>query len=154
MTLHEFPPSPASELVGPIFSATQTSIGGENVGTDGPTDFYPPVSVEYSIQTPQEPNSVPIEYAAGEAEKWAVVTLDVLEGVLNLEDVWFRSQLLTESRIYECHPYSRFADYGVRSRGIVKQGYSANALYLIADDESVDEWGYEDDNRQDVTIVE
>lgn len=152
IALFEYPSSPSSELIGPMFSATRTSIGGENVGTDGPTDLYPPVSVEYSVQTAQDPDVLPSEYAAEGGEVWAVVKLDVLEGVLSLEDVWFRSQLLTDSRIYTCDQLSRFADLGVQSRGLVKQGHSANALYQIAENESIDEWGYEEDNRQDVTI--
>lgn len=152
VTLHEYPPSPGSDLVGPMFSATDTSIGGEGVGTDGPTDLYPPATVEYSVETARDPDVLPSEYAAEDGDVWAVVNLNVVEGVLNLEDVWFRSQLLTDARVYECDTYSRFADRGVRSRGIVKQGYAANALYQIAEDESVEEWGYNEDGRQDVTI--
>lgn len=152
VTLHEYPSSPSSDVVGPMFSATDTRIGGEGVAMDGPTDLYPPVTVEYSVKRAQDPNELPSEYAAPEGDVWAIVNLNVVEGVLNFEDVWFRSQLLTDSRVYECDPLSRFADFGVRSRGLVKQGYSANALYQIADDEAVEEWGYQEDNRQDVTI--
>jgi hypothetical protein len=152
LTLHEYPPSPASSLVGPVFSATDTSIGGEEVGTTGPTDLYPPVTVEYSVETTQNPESVPDEYEPEQGNSWAVVNLHVANGVLNLEDVWFRSQLLTDARVYECHPYSRFVDRGVRSRGLVKEGFSANALYQVANDEDIEEWGYTEDSRQDVTI--
>lgn len=151
VTLHEYPSSPGSDLVGPMFSATDTRIGGEGVALDGPTDLYPPVTVEYSVKRAQDPNVLPSEYSAPEGDVWAIVNLNVIEGVLNLEDVWFRSQLLTGSRVYECDPLSRFADIGVRSRGLVKRGQSANALYQIAEDEEVEEWGYQEDNRQDVT---
>lgn len=153
VTLHEYPSSPSSDLVGPVFSATDTRIGGEGVAMDGPTGLYPPVTVEFSVERAQDPNVLLSEYSAPEGDVWAIVNLNVIEGVLNLEDVWFRSQLLTGSRVYECDPLSRFADFGVRSRGLVKQGHSANALYQIADDEEVEEWGYQEDNRQDVTIV-
>lgn len=151
--LHAYPPSPAADVIGPMFSATRTAIGGEGVGTDGPTDLYPSVSVEYSVETAQDPDVLPSEYAAPNGEMWAVVTLNVTEGVLNLEDVWFRSQLITESRLHDCDPYSRFADRGVRSRGLVKTGYSATALYQIAEDESVERWGYTEDGRQNVSIT-
>lgn len=152
VTLHKYPPSPGSDLAGPMFSATDTRIGGEGVGMDGPSDLYPPVTIEYSVKRAQDPNGLPSDYAAPEDDVWAIVNLNVVEGVLNLEDVWFRSQLLTGSRVYECDPLSRFADFGVRSRGLVKPGYSANALYQIADDEEVEDWGYQEDNRQEVTI--
>ncbi|QLG61976.1 hypothetical protein [Halorarum salinum] len=152
VTLHEYPPSPASDLVGPMFAAMDSSIGGDGVVTDGPTDLYPSVTVEYSVETAQNPDVLRDEHEAEQGNVWATVNLNVAEGVLNLEDVWFRSQLLTDSRVYECDHTSQFAEQGVRARGLVKQGYSANALYQIAENESVEEWGYQEDNRQDVTI--
>lgn len=47
---------------------------------------------------------------------------------------------------------STHAERGIRSRGMVKPGYSANALYLIDEQESVEEWGYTEDGRQDASI--
>ena len=149
--LHAYPPSPASELIGPVFSATDSSIGGDGVIDDGPRELYPSASVEYTVETDPNPNVLSDEYTADSGEKWAVVTLNVTEGLLNIEDVWFRSQLTTESRIHDAHPYSRFADYGVRSRGLVKQGYTANILYKIGENESTESWGY-DEPRQEVSI--
>ncbi|WP_152421167.1 hypothetical protein [Natronolimnohabitans innermongolicus] len=150
--LHAYPPSPGSDVSGPMFSATDTAIGGDGVGTDGPSDLYPPVTLEYSVETAQNPSVLPDEYATADGDEWAVVTIDVVDGVLNLEDVWFRSQLTTASRLLDCDSYTRFADRGVRSRGLVKPGYSAVALYQVAEGDTVEEWGYTDDRRQDVTV--
>lgn len=152
--LHAYPPSPGSELVGWNTSAMDQSVGGEGVVRDGPSDLYPSVSVEYSVETSTNPEILPDEYASrrSESEIWAVVSLDVVDGFLNMEDVWFRSQLTTGSRRYDLSHSSSHAERGVRSRGMVKSGYSANALYLIGDDESVEAWGYTENGRQDVSI--
>ena len=154
--LHEYPPSPRGELVGWNTSVMDQSIGGEGIITDGPNNLYPPVSVEYSVTTTTLPDVLPEEYAErrSETETWAVVTISVIDGFLNMEDVWFRSQLTTGSRRHELSHSSSHAARGVRSRGIVKTGYSANALYLIGENESVESWGYTDDRRQDVSISE
>jgi hypothetical protein len=152
--LHTYTPSPGSELVGWNTSAMDQSIGGEGVVRDGPNDIYPPVDVEYTVETSTNPEILPDEYAnrRGESEIWAIVTLDVTGGFLNMEDIWFRSQLTTGSRRYDLSHSSSHAERGIRSRGMVKSGYSANALYLIGEYESVEEWGYTEDVRQDVSI--
>jgi hypothetical protein len=134
LILHQYPPSPASELIGPKFTATDTRIVGDGFTIVGPDTLYPPVTLEYSIKTAQNPDILPDEHKADQEDTWAVVNLNIINGELNLEDVWFRSRLLTESRIYECDHTSQFAERGVQARGLVKDGFSANALYKIPKD--------------------
>jgi hypothetical protein len=154
VVLHHYPPSPQGQLVGWNTSPMDQSVGGEGVIRDAPSELYAPVSVEYSVQTSTNPGILANEYATrrSEFETWAVVSVDVIDGFLNMEDVWFRSQLTTKSRRHDLSHSSSHAERGVRSRGMVKAGHSANALYLIGNDESVESWGYTEDGRQDVSI--
>ncbi len=137
--LHGYPPSPQSDVVGWNTSIMRQSVGGNSVVTDEPTELYPPASVEYSVSTTTNPNILPNEYASrrGDGETWVVVSVDVTEGFLNMEDVWFRSRLTTESRQHELSHASQHATRGTWSRGLVKGGNSMHALYLIGEDESV-----------------
>jgi hypothetical protein len=91
-------------------------------------------------------------FEADLGKQWAVVTIDVEASVLNVEDGLFRSRLVTDAGPVETSPFSRYADRGIRNRGLVKAGHRANARYEIGEDESVVEWGYADDARQDVTV--
>lgn len=154
LILHGYPSSPRSGLVGPNFSMTDQAIVGGNVLNDGPKEPYPPVSVRYTVETKKNPNVLADEYVRrkDDDEVWAVVTLEIIEGVLNMEDVWFRSRLGTEDRTLAIDHSSSFADRGIRSRGYVKKGHAGHALYRISAGASVESWGYED-ARQDVTIT-
>lgn len=153
LLLHGYPSSPRSGLVGPNFSMTDQAIVGETVLNDGPTEPNPSVSVRYTVETKKNPDILADEYARrrDDDEVWAIVTLDVIEGVLNMADVWFRSRLRTKGRMLTIDHSSSFADRGIRSRGYVKKGHAGHALYRISADASVESWGYED-ARQDVTI--
>lgn len=152
--LHNYPPSPRSDVVGYNTSVMRQSVGGTDVVTSEPTELYPPVSVEYSVSTTTDPDRLPSEYAnrRGDGETWAIVSLDVTEGFLNMEDVWFRSRLTTESRQHELSHASQHATRGTWSRGMVKAGNSMHALYLIGENKTVQEWGYTEDGRQNTNI--
>lgn len=153
IVLHRYPPGGA-EPVGWNLSATDQSVGGE-VLNDGPQSLYPSTTVAYSVETSENPAVLDDDDAElrSDSDLWAVVTLEVTDGVLNMEDVWFRSQLYTETRVYDLDHTSSKAERGIQSRGLVKQGNRAYALYKIGGDENIDEWGY-DDPRQDVTVIE
>jgi hypothetical protein len=152
--LHDYPPSPQSDVVGWNTSVMRQSVGGTDVVTNEPTELYPPASVEYSVSTTTNPDILPNEYASrrGDGETWAIVSVDVTEGFLNMEDVWFRSRLTTESRQHELSHASQHASRGVWSRGMVKAGNSMHALYLIGESATVQEWGYTEDSRQNVDV--
>lgn len=154
VVLHDYPPSPASDSVGWNVSPMDQTVGGDGVMTDGPDELYPSVNLEYSVETAENSDVLPDEYAnrRNENEVWAVVTLSVAEGHLNMEDVWFRSQLVTASRTHDLAHASANATRRVRSRGMVKSENQANSLYLIGSDESVEEWGYTEERRQDGPI--
>lgn len=154
VVLHEYPPSPRGGPVGWNTSVMDQSVGGEGIIRDAPGELYPPVTVEYAVETAPNPGVLPDEYAErrDDGEVWAVVSIDVTEGHLNMEDIWFRSRLVTESRRHQLSHSSPHAERGVWSRGMVKPGNTAHALYLIEDDEAVEEWGYTEDARQEVTI--
>jgi len=152
--LHDYPPSPRSDVVGWNTSIMRQSVGGTDIVTGEPTELYPPVSVEYSVSTTYNPDILPNEYASrrGDGETWAIVSVDVTEGFLNMEDVWFRSQLTTESRNHRLSHASQHATRGTWSRGMIKAGNSMHALYLIGESATVQEWGYAEDSRQNVNI--
>jgi len=156
VVLHDYPPSPRSEPVGWNVSPMDQTVGGDGVIADGPTELYPSVSLEYSVETAKNPDVLPDEYAnrRNENEIWAVVTLSVADGHLNMEDVWFRSRLVTGSRTHDLAHASETATRGVRSRGMVKSGNQATALYLIGADETIEGWGYTEDRRQDGPIAQ
>lgn len=155
IVLHSYPPSPKSEFMGWNTSIMDQSVNGENIISSDPGELYPPVSLEYSISTTSNPENLPAEYAdrRGDNEVWAVVSVDVTEGYLNMEDVWFRSQLTTDSRRHELSHDSQHATRGVLSRGMVKPGNTAQALYTIGEGETIEEWGYTEDARQSVNVT-
>lgn len=152
--LHDYPPSPRSDVVGWNTSVMRQSVGGTGILSDGPSDTYSPTSVEYSVSTETNPDILPDEYATSreDSETWATVTVDVIDGAVNMENVWFRSRLTTESRRHELSHASQHATRGTLSRGLVKTGNSMHALYLIGKDETIQEWGYTEDSRQSVDI--
>ena len=152
--LHDYPSTPQANLVGWNTSVMRQSVGGTEVVTDGPNELYPPASVEYTVSTATNPSVLPDEHTdrRSERETWAVVSIDVTEGVLNMEDIWFRTRLSTQSRRHELSHASQHAMRGALSRGMVKSGNSVNALYLIGEDEYIQEWGYTEDSRQNVSV--
>jgi len=152
--LHAYPPSPPAEPDGWNTSAMRQSVGGPDVVTDGPNELYPPTSVEYSVSTATNPSVLPSEHTdrRDEGETWAIVSVDVTEGFLNMNEVWFQSRLTTQSRRHELSHASQHATRGTQSVGMVKPGNSLHALYLIGEDETVEEWGYTEDSRQSVEI--
>jgi hypothetical protein len=94
VALFAYPDAPATPLRGPNFAATQTTIAGAGVRDDGPEI---------------------LESDLG--EQWAVVTIDVEAGVLNVEDVLFRSRLVTDVSAKENGKGTFFDDSGPKITG-------------------------------------
>lgn len=117
----------------------------------------PPVELEYTISAGTSPDSIPEDIRKSRDEggrrkegyQWVVVTFDVVQGPLDMEDLWFRSRVETEERYYDLdHATGELVD-GVQSRGTIKEGGSGIALYQIPADAESYGWNLEE-TRQDI----
>jgi hypothetical protein len=152
--LYPYPPSPGAELVGPNVSATRQRIVGANIEAAG-LSASPAVTVAPSFSRTTDLDIVAgddVGRRLNDDTEWAVVTLDVRDGMLDMANAWFRSRLRTESRTYERSTVSTQVPYGVIPRGYVKSGEQARLVYQIPADAPIDSWGLSD-SQQDVTIV-
>ncbi|EMA19256.1 hypothetical protein [Haloarcula argentinensis] len=121
----------------------------------------PDVVLEYNIKADQAPEEIPEDIRKSrkeggrleEGSKWVVVTLDVAEGTLDMQDVWFRSRIETDERFYDLAHASDGLSSGIQSRGEIKQGGSGVALYQIPTGTGSYSWNLEE-MRQDVEANE
>jgi hypothetical protein len=111
----------------------------------------PTIVLEYTITAGTAPDAIPedirkLRSEGGQLEedyKWVVVEFTVIEGTLNMEDIWFDSRVETSQRYYDLdHATDELVD-GVQSRGAIKQGSSGIALYQIPTDSDTYEWNIE-----------
>jgi hypothetical protein len=117
----------------------------------------PDVVLEYNIKADQTPEEIPEDTRKSrneggrleEGKKWVVVTFDVAEGTLDMQDVWFRSRIETDERFYDLEHASDELSNGIQSRGEIKQGSSGVALYQIPTDVASYSWNLEE-MRQNV----
>lgn len=144
-----------------------TTGGDDDDSRDGdnPETSEADVVLEYSITADKEPEEMPedirdihrgAENPDGrreEGHKWVVVSIEVVEGTLNMEDVWFRSRLETSDRFYNLDHASGELTNGIQSRGSIQEGGSGLALYQIPEDENTYRWNIEE-MRQDVQANE
>lgn len=133
------------------------TVGGENIEVSEPgREFYNPVTVSLHIEITHDSDLVPSDADdyKGDDEDWAVVKIDVLDGVLNMEDVWFRSRLQAGDRNVQIHHEANTgAERGIRSRGEIQAGHPGHAIYAIPQGSTDPSWITEE-MRQDVTISE
>ncbi len=111
----------------------------------------PVIQLEYTISAGKMPEELPEDIRkrrsdGGQREegyKWVIVEFDVIEGALNMQDIWFRSRVETSTRFYDLdHATGDLVD-GVQSRGDIKQGGSGIALYQIPADTDTYAWNLE-----------
>jgi hypothetical protein len=115
------------------------------------------VVLEYSITTGKSPEQVPSSISKSrddggrrkEGYRWVVISFDVTQGTLNMQDVWFRSRVETSERFYDLDHGTADLTDGVQSRGEIKQRASGIALYQIPEDAENYSWNLEE-MRQDV----
>lgn len=148
-------PSYAESYTWNLSGLRRQTVAGENIQLQEPgEDFYGDVTVSIDIQITQSSDIITSEaeeYRA-EDEYWGIVTLEVIEGTLNIEDVWFRSGLNVGNR-RETVDYgaNRSIKRGMRPRGEIKAGYTGHAVYVVSEDTDDTSW-YTDEMRQSVSI--
>jgi len=139
------------ELLTIAATSVITTVAGCASGDD------PDVGLTYTIRAEKEPEEIPegIRKSRGEGGRrkegntWVVVTFEVTEGTLDMEDVWFRSRVETSSRFHDLDHGTADLSNGVQSRGEITQGGEGIALYQIPEDADTYEWNLED-MQQDV----
>ncbi|MFC5970560.1 hypothetical protein ACFPYI_04375 [Halomarina salina] len=115
------------------------------------------VVLEYSLTSGKSPDAVPSDISKSrenggrreEGYKWIVVSFDVTQGTLDMEDVWFRSRVETSERFFDLDHGTADLTDGVQSRGEIKQGASGIALYQVPQDVNRLSWNL-DEMRQNV----
>lgn len=131
------------------------SVTGEDIEVDTPgEEFYPDVSVSVDIEITDDAEMIPQEANEfkNENEAWGIASLEVLDGRLNVEDVWFRSKLRVTNRQVETDPAAnRYVKRGMRPRGEIKSEYIGHAIYIVPGDSEDASW-ITDEMRQSVTI--
>lgn len=130
------------------------TVTGENIQVDEPGEPYDDVTVSIDIEITEDSDIITpeAEEFRGENQYWGIVSIEVVEGVLNVEDVWFRSALEVGNRRESIdYASNRNIKRGMRPRGEIKQGYRGHALYLASEDTDDASW-YTEDMRHTVTI--
>lgn len=109
----------------------------------GPTDT---VTVEYTVTSGESLSVVPDEYQnrLRDGHKWALVEFNVVDGQLSMSEVWFKSKLETESRLYDLDHTTSRIELGVLSRGSIKPGHSGRALYQVSEDATSFTWNLDE----------
>lgn len=115
------------------------------------------VVLEYTISAEKEPEMIPEDIRNSRDEggrrqegyKWVVVQFDVVQGTLDMQEMWFHSRIETSDRFYDLDHGTRDLVDGVQPRGEIKESGSGIALYQIPEDEGRYLWNLED-VRQDV----
>ncbi len=103
------------------------------------------VKLEYTVKSAENPDEIPDELQKWRKDgyKWVIVELEVNEGNLDMEDIWFRSRVETSERFYDLdHTTDKLKD-GIQSRGSIKAGGKGVALYQIPVDEETYSWNLE-----------
>jgi len=131
------------------------TVAGENIQLEEPgEDFYGDVTVSVDIEITQSSEIITpeAEEFRAEDEYWGIVTLEPIEGNLNIEDVWFRSGLNVGTRRATVdYGANRSIKRGMRPRGEIKEGYTGYAVYVVSEDTEDVSW-YTDEMRQSVTV--
>lgn len=131
--------------------------GDSSESPDSSPDNNTDAVLEYSINADEEPEEIPDDIRKSRDEggrrragnKWTVVTFEVVEGTLDMEDVWFRSRIETGDRFYELDHATADLSDGIQSRGEIKKGGFGIALYQIPQDADTYEWNL-DEMQQDI----
>jgi hypothetical protein len=109
------------------------------------------VLLEYTIRVEPQPVEIPEDIArfySKEEFQWVVVSFDVLEGKLDMQEMWFESRIETVERFYDLDHATGELKMGVQSRGAIKSGFSGLALYQIGLDETVLSWDLNNLNQK------
>jgi hypothetical protein len=148
-------PSFADSYTWNLSGLRRQTVDGENIQLEEPgEDFYGDVTVSIDVQVTQSSDIITpeAEEFREEGQYWGIVSIEVIEGNLNVEDVWFRSGLEVGNRRASIdYGSNRSIKRGMRSRGEIKEGYTGHALYLVSEDADDASW-YTDEMRQSVTI--
>jgi hypothetical protein len=115
-----------------------------SIPTDGESNTAPKrdfdVALEVTLRDGESPDGVPPEIAglavAGDGRRrlgytWVVVDFRVIEGTLDMQDLWFDSRVETGSRFYSLDHGTADANLGVQSRGEITAGGRGIALYQV-----------------------
>jgi hypothetical protein len=131
------------------------SVDGENIQLEEPGDIsYGDVTVSSDIEITNNSDIIPddAEQFKDDSEEWGIVELTVREGLLNVEDVWFRSKLRVGNRQAEIdYATNRYVKRGMRTRGEIKEGYTGYAIYIVPEGSDNPTW-ITDEMEQSVTI--
>jgi len=148
-------PTFAEDYTWNLSGLRRQTVDGENIQLEEPgEDFYADVTVSIDIEVTQSSDIITPEAEEFRAEDdyWGIVTIEVIEGNLNVEDVWFRSGLQVGNRRASIdYGANRSVKRGMRSRGEIKEGYVGHALYVVPEDTSDISW-YTEEMLQSVTI--
>lgn len=147
-------PTFAEEYAWNLSGLRRQTVTGENIQVDEPGEFYGDVTVSVDIEITQDSDIITpeAEEFRDEGQYWGIVTIEIIEDVLNVEDVWFRSGLEVGNRRASVdYASNRNIKRGMRPRGEIKEGYTGHALYLISEDSDEASW-YTKNMRQSVTI--
>lgn len=148
-------PTFAEEYMWNLSGLRRQTVSGENIQLEKPgEDFYGDVTVSIDIEVTQSSDIITSEAEEfrAEDEHWGIVSIEVVEGNLNIEDVWFRSGLEVGNRRASIdYGANRSIERGMRSRGEIKEGYTGHAVYIVSEDTDDASW-YTDEMRQSVTI--
>lgn len=130
------------------------TVAGDNIQLEEPGEFYGDVTVSVDVEVTGSADIITsqAEEFREESEYWGIVTLEVAEGTLNVEDVWFRSSLeMSNRQLGVDYGANRSIKRGMRPRGEIKEGYTGYALYIVSENTNNVSW-ITDEMRQSVTI--
>lgn len=147
-------PTFSEEYTWNLSGLRRQSVEDENIQLDEPGEPYEDVTVSIDIEITQDSDIITsaADQFRNEGEYWGIVSIEVIENVLSVEDVWFRSELEVGNRRVRIDPAgNRNIERGIRTRGEVKEGNICHALYLVSDDSDEVSWKT-DEMNQSVTI--
>lgn len=146
-------PTFADSFIWNLSGLKRHTVEGENFQLDEPgQDSYGDVTVSIEIEITDSSDLLPpeAEEYRSEGDLWGIVSIDILEGLLNVEDVWFRSSLeLGSRRVSVDYAANRYVKRGMRPRGLIKEGYSGYAIYIVSEESENVTW-YTEDMKQSV----
>lgn len=149
-------PSFSEDYTWNLSGLRRQTVYGKNIQLEEPgEDFYDDVTVSIDIQVTQSSDIITpeAEEFRSEDEYWGIVAIEVIEGTLNVEDVWFRSGLeIGNRRASIDYGANRSIVRGMLPRGEIKEGYTGYALYVVKENTDDASW-YIDEMKQPVDIV-
>lgn len=143
-------PTFAKEYTWNLSGLRRQTVRGENIQVNEPGESYGDVTISLDVEITQDSDIITPEADEfrNDDQYWGIVTIEVVENVLSVEDVWFRSQLeVGNRRVSVDYASNRNIERGMRPRGEIKEGYTGHALYLVSEDHDEVSWYTEDMNH-------